>query len=55
MAARSTAARQHAIQQSARVLHKSAEVRNYHAELGFYEGWGTVAAQLAALVKSRVR
>ena len=40
---------------TARVMHKSAEVRNHHAELGFYDGWGTVAAQLAALVEGRVQ
>jgi hypothetical protein len=30
-------------------------VRNHHVELGFYDGWGTVAAQLAALVEGRVQ
>ena len=38
---------------TAHVMHKSAEVRQQHAELGFYDGWGTVAAQLAALVEGR--
>ncbi|MDB5613195.1 MAG: polyketide cyclase, partial [Devosia sp.] len=32
------------------VMHKSAEVRGMHLDAGFYEGWGTAAAQLAALV-----
>ncbi len=40
---------------TARVMHKSADVRNHHAELGFYDGWGTVATQLAALVEGRVQ
>ncbi len=40
---------------SARVMHKSSEVRNHHAELGFYDGWGTVAGQLAALVEGAVQ
>lgn len=39
----------------AHVMHKSAEVRNQHAELGFYDGWGTVARQLAELVEGRVQ
>lgn len=34
----------------AHVMHKSAADRNMHQELGFYDGWGTVAAQLAELV-----
>ena len=33
------------------VMHKSPEDRNLHQELGFYDGWGTVAAQLAKLVE----
>ena len=33
------------------VMHKSPEDRNMHQELGFYDGWGTVAAQLAKFVE----
>lgn len=33
------------------VMHKDPETRNTHQELGFYDGWGTVAAQLAKLVE----
>nr|WP_295883574.1 SRPBCC family protein [uncultured Devosia sp.] len=33
------------------VMHKDPETRNTHQELGFYDGWGTVAGQLAALVE----
>ena len=33
------------------VMHKDPETRNTHQELGFYDGWGTVTAQLAALVE----
>ena len=40
---------------TAHVMHKSAEVRQHHADLGFYDGWGTVARQLAELVESRVQ
>jgi uncharacterized protein YndB with AHSA1/START domain len=36
---------------AARVLHGDAADRNLHAEMGFYDGWGTVMAQLAALVE----
>ncbi|MDB5406554.1 MAG: glutathione S-transferase [Rhodospirillales bacterium] len=38
---------------SAHVMHKDDVDRNLHAEMGFYEGWGTVWAQLAALVEQR--
>ena len=34
------------------VMHKSPEDRTMHQELGFYDGWGTVAAQLAKLVEN---
>jgi hypothetical protein len=27
--------------------------RNTHKEMGFYDGWGTVAEQLAALAEQR--
>ena len=33
------------------VMHKSPEDRTMHQELGFYDGWGTVAAQLAKFVE----
>ena len=33
------------------VKHKSSEARDRHAELGFHDGWGTVAEQLARLVE----
>ncbi|UJW85139.1 SRPBCC family protein [Devosia sp. SL43] len=33
------------------VMHKSPEDRQTHHDLGFYDGWGTVAAQLAKLVE----
>ncbi|QJU53868.1 SRPBCC family protein [Herbiconiux sp. KACC 21604] len=35
----------------ARVLHKDRADRDMHDEAGFADGWGTVAAQLAALVE----
>ena len=35
----------------AHVMHKSPEDRTMHQELGFYDGWGTVAAQLTRLVE----
>ena len=35
----------------AQVMHKSPEDRAMHRDLGFYDGWGTVAAQLARLVE----
>jgi uncharacterized protein YndB with AHSA1/START domain len=33
------------------VMHKSPADRAMHEELGFYDGWGTVIAQLAKLVE----
>lgn len=36
----------------AMVMHKDPETRNTHQELGFFDGWGTVASQLAALVEN---
>lgn len=36
---------------SAHVMHKSGADRNMHAEMGFYDGWGTVIGQLARLVE----
>ncbi len=38
---------------TAHVLHKNAADSSKHAELGFYDGWGTAIAQLAALVERR--
>jgi uncharacterized protein YndB with AHSA1/START domain len=35
----------------AHVMHKSNADRNMHEEMGFYDGWGTVAEQLARLVE----
>ena len=40
---------------TARVMHKSPEVRQRHSDLGFYDGWGTVASQLTTLVESRMQ
>jgi len=37
----------------AHVMHKSPDDRKMHDELGFFEGWGTVARQLAELVERR--
>ena len=37
----------------AHVMHKSNADRNMHAEMGFYDGWGTVIEQLAKLVEKR--
>jgi uncharacterized protein YndB with AHSA1/START domain len=39
----------------AHVMHKSNADRNMHEEMGFYDGWGTVAEQLAALVERRAK
>jgi uncharacterized protein YndB with AHSA1/START domain len=36
---------------SALVMHKSIADRNTHEAMGFYDGWGTVGEQLAALVE----
>jgi uncharacterized protein YndB with AHSA1/START domain len=35
----------------AHVMHKNKADRDKHEELGFYDGWGTVAGQLAALAE----
>jgi uncharacterized protein YndB with AHSA1/START domain len=35
----------------ANVMHKSNADRNQHEEMGFFDGWGTVIAQLAKLVE----
>lgn len=37
---------------SAHVMHKSKADRNMHAEMGFYDGWGTVIGQLAKLLEA---
>jgi len=38
---------------AAYVMHKNRADRDRHEEMGFHEGWGTVAAQLAALVEAQ--
>jgi uncharacterized protein YndB with AHSA1/START domain len=38
---------------AAHVMHRSTADRNRHQELGFYDGWGTVIEQLAALTEGR--
>lgn len=35
----------------AQVLHKDPETRAWHEEMGFFDGWGAVTAQLAQLVE----
>ncbi|HEU0221580.1 MAG TPA: SRPBCC family protein [Paracoccaceae bacterium] len=35
----------------AHVMHKSRADRNMHEEMGFFDGWGSVAEQLARLVE----
>ena len=37
----------------ANVMHRNTADRNTHEELGFYDGWGTVTRQLAALAEHR--
>jgi uncharacterized protein YndB with AHSA1/START domain len=37
----------------AHVMHKNSADRKMHHDLGFYDGWGTVAAQLATLAEQR--
>lgn len=39
---------------SAYVMHKNRADRDKHAELGFHDGWSTVAGQLATLTEQRV-
>ncbi|WP_332692671.1 SRPBCC family protein [Devosia sp.] len=34
------------------VMHKNSADQIMHRDMGFYDGWGTVAAQLAALVEN---
>ncbi|WP_349437635.1 SRPBCC family protein [Pararhizobium sp. A13] len=38
---------------TAHVMHRNNADRNMHAEMGFYDGWGTVVEQLAKLVEHR--
>ena len=38
---------------TARVLHWNEETLKQHEEMGFHEGWGIVAGQLAALAEGR--
>lgn len=38
---------------AAHVMHKSDADRAMHQDLGFYDGWGTVIGQLAALVEGQ--
>lgn len=38
-------------QYTARVMHSDRAARDRHAELGFYDGWGTVIEQLARFVE----
>ena len=38
---------------AAHVMHRNAADRDTHEKLGFHDGWGTVAQQLAALVEPR--
>ncbi len=37
----------------AQAMHRSEDDRRMHEELGFFEGWGTVAEQLAGLVERK--
>ena len=39
-------------QYAARVMHTDRAQRDKHAELGFYDGWGTVIGQLAKFVET---
>lgn len=36
---------------TATAMHATPEMRDTHDQLGFYDGWGTVTAQLAGLVE----
>ncbi|WP_448950066.1 SRPBCC family protein [Labrys neptuniae] len=38
---------------TAHVMHKSNADRSMHEEMGFHDGWGTVARQLAELVEGK--
>jgi len=37
---------------TATAIHRDEATRNNHEEMGFFDGWGTVADQLAAYVKT---
>jgi len=37
---------------TATAIHKDADSRQKHEEMGFYEGWGTVLDQLVAMIKA---
>ena len=39
---------------AAHVMHKNGADRDMHQEMGFYDGWGTCIAQLAAFAESRL-
>ncbi|OCO98732.1 MULTISPECIES: SRPBCC family protein [unclassified Ensifer] len=39
---------------AAHVMHRSKADRDMHEEMGFHDGWGTVAEQLARLVEQQV-
>ena len=39
----------------AHVMHRNSADRNMHEEMGFHDGWGTVAEQLATLVEPSTR
>jgi len=39
----------------ARALHWSVDIRKQHEQMGFHEGWGTVADQLEALAQSLIQ
>lgn len=39
----------------AHVMHRTRADREKHEQLGFYDGWGTVAAQMAAFVEDRAK
>ena len=40
---------------AAHAMHKNRADRDQHEEMGFHDGWGKVAAQLAALVEPRAK
>lgn len=40
---------------AAHVMHRNRADRNMHEEMGFHDGWGTVAEQLARLVEREVQ
>lgn len=40
---------------AAHVMHRSDADRAMHEEMGFFDGWGTVIAQLAGLVEREIQ